>query len=1496
MLASRDLLRHVPLISFLDAYPEPAFILCTNTLPHSSLEFMYGNHALHSILFGHDDTAVLDDQGFFSALISDQDVFWLGDPLGSRSPITPHPSRTVAGDSRKITIRPDWLPRDHTPLDLELTPTPIDLPVIIPGVGSTTHSYVFIASPRRAPMNLLRSEAHTELQLRRDPGLRLTDFPPLPSSSGIRSRQSKSESTSWYLMEKPIPVSTITYLSTFQNDLIGAVDQVMIYNDTYAKMIGSKHPGSFGQVGRIAWGELWDMLLPVSEQCRRGKSTRKNDGSFALTVPVGHPSDLFARPVIFQLADRTPPTKRCITPAKYGAPALASTYLRHHTEIPTNVKLTLASSLGIPNEHSIARQVIKYTLDPVTYRPIQVLSEPDNIESPATVTEATPRLSMFGSPMGSVSSTIHLPPTSPTKGLELGIDLSKVFASGTVELIDPLPSQLAQGLDGRGFKDIPRAAALLPINMYSQNRSRHNGRLLPYAVLLVGLNTRRPYDADYASWLEGMAANLSNQLTVVLQREADMKLIEEQERIDKAKTMFFTNISHGTHLLTLWRRSHRRWLTQQTEVELRTPLTLIQAPLEQLAVSEGVSRDLHYKIHLAMRNCKRLKKLVDSIMDMSKLEAGRLVGSFRPVQLGRITADLAALFRSMAEKKGIEYQISCDMEDEPAVYVDLGELMEKIVCNLLSNAFKYTSKGRVGLSVTHDTLFSYVRVSDTGVGIPREHIDAVFERFFRAAEGTGVGLSLTKELVSLHGGHMSLSSQTEQEAPGESGSIFTVTLPHGCVHLPAALIHEGASNMNGISRREMEYWMEFEQPTPSSNASASDEAESATSSTLFFEKEDVVLVVDDNADMRAYIRKIFSPYLTVTEARNGIEALKVAMSQKINLILCDVMMPGMDGPEMLRRLRGERKTRLLPVIFVTASDDAMHSQFVWGQADGVVDCISKPFRVRDMLARVHLQLQLGKRRVRLEEDFEVRSHELQVLTDLSPVGIFRVDTNGKLMYVNPAWHQITGFPQERDRDEWIDHSVHPSSKSEMIRIWRACFEQEKSSSMRIQWNSNCWTHVAISPLVSPDGAMLGAFGAITDINEQHRAEEARIALAEEREHIAASKAEDAEAQRQLEVHLELLIDVTSHELRPNAGRTGGRFAGNGQYHTMWTGTRLAPLSFPGPSYRCSLLLARIANDVLSLSRIQLNVLSIIPTEFDIKQETSQILMVFRNELMSKDIGFELDLGRGIDIYGLQTISTDRSRYAQIITNLMSNAIRFTDMSTGSRHIKVALELSLDPPSDESCAPPPLRTGRSLSHSSMDFESNDLPVYVYVSVQDSGPGLQKEDLALLFQRFQQGSVSSSIRDLMGGRIEVVSHIGEGAIFRFFIKAAAAAGRIPRPPRPIGIRAKRSSSVQSKGSAVSKSSARSGHRPLPETPNLQNNRPLHVLITEDNKINQMDLEMPVLDGFAATREIRRREAVHSLKTRSFIIALTGNARREQVQSARDAGVDDVMIKVR
>ncbi|KAF8603915.1 hypothetical protein BDV93DRAFT_523067 [Ceratobasidium sp. AG-I] len=1658
MSTSRDMLGRVPLITFLDAYPEPAFILCINTSPHSSLDFVYGNPSLHALLFGHDDSGILNGSTFFAVLSTDEDIMWLSDPIRGRTP----PSSL--GDTHSIGIRPAWLPRDHTPIDLELTATPIDLPMTIPGVGSSSRSYVFTASPRKAPMNLLRSETHLETRRRRDSSLRLPDFPPPSGSAGqrVRSRQSKSDSSSWpsqatpalneallpsrlietfpwettslgpkaswptslklmvqYLMEKPIPSSI----------LWGWPDHVMLYNDAYARMIGVKHPGIFGQRGQDAWGELWDALASVSDLARKGKATNKIDDQMffnSLTelhlpeevyhswhwTPIWQEdgtvggiwnttwettqkviaerrlagmSELFSKLAdartqqqfgerMLEVLSRNPLDMPFIslywcevenapaTPQLQG-PSFANAYLRNYSGSLVNVKLTLAGSVGVPEGHPIAQPTVTYTLDPVTYHAIQPLPDLSldkfSLEALDTTPKSTPDLAspVTISASRMPSQTRHSSSSSSSGSPPPRLNMASVFLSGGVELVDPLPPALAEGLDGRGFKDLPRAAALLPINANSsQGGSRSHARTLPRAVLLLGLNTRRAYDADYAAWFESVCAGLSNQLSVVLQREADTKMIEERERMDKAKTMFFTNVSH----------------------ELRTPLTLIQAPLEQLSASTVLGHATQYKIQLAMRNAKRLKKLIDSIMDMSKLEAGRLLGHFRPVQLGQLTADLAALFRSMAEKKSIEYEITYSTGDEPLVYVDV-DLWEKIICNLLSNAFKYTTKGKVTLIVTHDATMSYVRVRDTGVGIPKEYLNQIFERFFRvnnnSAEGTGVGLSLTRELVALHGGEMSVTSQTETEYPGESGSEFTVSLPQGSSHLPDSLINDSVRpNRHGVSQSEMEYWMELEQATPSTT-SENDEKQSSASSTLFFEKDDVILIVDDNSDMREYIRKIFAPYLRVIQACNGIEALEIASSQKLNLVLCDVMMPGMDGMELLTRLREERRTKFLPVIFVTASDDI---NLFGGKVEGVVDCISKPFRVRDLLARVHLQVQLGKRRLRLEEDFEVRSHELQVLTDLSPVGIFRTDANGKLSYVNPTWYQITGLPQDRDKDEWLDQ-VHSESTEDAIRLWRTCFENHKASSTRMQWKSGCWTHLGICPLFSAEGNMLGAFGAITDINEQHRAEEARIALAEEREHIAASKAEEAEKQRLLEMERrraqELLIDVTSHELRQpvsaiiqNAEVVRTNMKG---LRDLLTDCRKRNISY-APTERmlneieddlqamdsitqCGLAQARIANDVLSLSRIQLNVLSIIPTEFDIRRETSQILMVFRNELMTKEIDFNLDLGRGAELFGLQTIGTDRSRFAQIITNLMSNAIRFTDMSTELREIKVSLELALEPPADDTCAPPPLVPGRmAVLGSPMSESGGDNSAYIYVSVQDSGPGLQKEDLALLFQRFQQGSnahhvfggsglglfVCRQLCNLMGGKIEVVSELGKGAMFRFFIK-----GTVPSNTRssqtPAGFRVRRSASIHSKASAVSRSSVKSASRPLPDTPNLHLSRPLNVLITEDNKINQtvlarqmkragftfslasngleavqaieksdlmvlngtesakydvvlMDLEMPVMDGFAATREIRRREAAGELRIRSFLIALTGNARQEQVQAARDAGVDDVMIK--
>ncbi|KDN38662.1 hypothetical protein RSAG8_09337, partial [Rhizoctonia solani AG-8 WAC10335] len=1580
MVAPEDRLGQVPLVPFLDAYPEPAFILCLNSIPHPSIKLMYANPVLCGLLLGGDAAHVLDTQEFLSTIASDDDVSWFTNPTGSGK---------ATGDFKSVDFCPTWLPRDHSPVDLELTPTPIDLPITIPGVGTTSQSFVFTAAPRHAPINFLRSETQRRGS----------------STVGKRRQKSRSTSSSWpsrpapvttnpaeppsklidifdwdnsplgprdkwplglrlmiqYLMEKPIPSSI----------LWGWPDQVIIYNDAYAKMIGSKHPKIFGQRGREAWGEVWNSFSPVSDLIRAGKSTFKTDGKLffnSLTelhlpeevyhswhwTPIWHEDGTVGgiwnttwatttkviaerrlsciSELISRLADtrtqeqfgeqtlhvlsRNPldlpfialywcQAENSLPPNDKGKAPLALAYLRHQTCPMVHIKLTLAGSVGIPSGHPMAKETIEYTLDPVTY-----------------LSARPPMLSPTNSSISSSQSSA-------------GLDMSSVLISGSIELIDPLPAHLAKDLDGRAFKDVPRTAAILPISASSSPFS------LPKCLLLVGLNTRREYDAEYASWLESLSAAMSNQLSVVLQREADVKMMVERERMDKAKTMFFTNVSH----------------------ELRTPLTLVQAPLDQLMTSGGLSGDAMYKLQLAARNCKRLKKLIDSIMDMSKIEAGHLAGKFRPVQLGHLTADIAALFRSLAEKKGLAYEIEIGAgEMEPIVYVDL-DLWEKIICNLLSNAFKYTTRGTVTVSVVHEPTESHVRVRDTGVGIPKDCLNQVFDRFFRVnnnrAEGTGVGLSLTKELICLHGGQIFLESRTKDEGEGDSGSVFTVILPHGSSHLPVSLVQDvpWPSDAHGVLHKEMEYHMPAGWTLSNRPIRLVDQLVTRTR-VLFLQHYSLKKMT-----------LFWFPYLTVLEAQDGCEALQIAKSQKLHMVLCDVMMPKMDGPELVRELRGERKTKFLPVIFVTASDD---ESLFGGKEEGAVDCIGKPFRARDILARVHLQLQLGKRRVKLEDEFEARAYELQVLGELSPVGIFRTDENGKLTYLNPAWYQITGFPTERARDEWLD-------LDDILRAWKGCFENRQSAAVRVHWTNDVWTHVVIAPLISTDGTLVGSFGAVMDINEQYRLEEARIALAEERAYMAASRAEDAEAQRQLEIERrtaqELLIDVTSHELRlvpvlkyftktrqiVNRQPVSAIIQNAEVVRTNMKGLRdlLQDCRKRGISYtptdrflreleddlqamdsitQCGLAQARIANDVLSLSRIQLNVLSIVPTDFDIRRETSQILLVFRNELMAKEIDLKVDLGRGADIFGLQIVSTDRSRFAQIITN--------ANMSTGLREIKISLELSPDPPSDESCAVPPFWSGQALRTLSPSAETGDPAIYIYVSVQDSGPGLQKKDLALLFQRFQQGS---NAHHVFGGsglglfvcrqlcrRIEVVSEPGQGAMFRFFIRATAPGYR--PPPPPAGHKLRRSASVQSKT----------------KTPNRHHNRPLHVLITEDNKINQrmswslanvsglidlhsrqmkragftmvlasngleaiqaidkaelqsgtqsrsetfdvvlMDLEMPVMDGFAATREIRRRESLGTLRTRNFIIALTGNARLEQVQAAQNAGVDDVMIK--
>jgi signal transduction histidine kinase len=277
-------------------------------------------------------------------------------------------------------------------------------------------------------------------------------------------------------------------------------------------------------------------------------------------------------------------------------------------------------------------------------------------------------------------------------------------------------------------------------------------------VLVVGLNPLRQYEGTYQRFLELVAGEISAAIANGQAYEAERRRAEELAELDRAKTAFFSNVSH----------------------EFRTPLTLLLGPLEdELRENPRASE----RLEVAHRNSLRLLKLVNTLLDFSRIEAGRIDAAYEPTELGAFTAELASVFRSAIERAGLRLTVECLPLPEP-VYVDR-EMWEKIVLNLLSNAFKFTFEGEITVALRWRGQHVELSVGDTGVGIPESELPRIFERFHRVRgtrsrtyEGTGIGLALVQELVKLHGGEIRV-----QSAEGR-GTTFTVAIPGGATHLP----------------------------------------------------------------------------------------------------------------------------------------------------------------------------------------------------------------------------------------------------------------------------------------------------------------------------------------------------------------------------------------------------------------------------------------------------------------------------------------------------------------------------------------------------------------------------------------------------------------------------------------------------------------------------------------------------------------------------------------
>ena len=466
--------------------------------------------------------------------------------------------------------------------------------------------------------------------------------------------------------------------------------------------------------------------------------------------------------------------------------------------------------------------------------------------------------------------------------------------------------------------------------------------------LVVGLNPQRPFDDQYRAFLDLVAGQLGTAVANARAYEEERKRAEALAEIDRAKTAFFSNVSH----------------------EFRTPLTLILGPVEDM-LTESAARSTaeRERIELVHRNSLRLLKLVNALLDFSRIEAGRVQAVFQPTDLSALTADLASAFRSAIERAGMELVVDCPPLREP-MYVDR-DMWEKVVLNLVSNAFKYTLAGGITVSLRQAGDSIVLAVADTGVGIPDKELPHVFERFHRVEgiqgrthEGTGIGLALVQELAKLHAGSASVASQ-----PG-SGSTFTVTIPTGIAHLPADRIGSApaftATTVGATAYvEEALRWLPEGGREARSTSDVIDRVEPAVSGSAVGDAARAhVILADDNADMRDYVYRLLSAQYDVVAVPDGLAALVAARRRRPDLILADVMMPALDGFGLVRELRSDAELSAVPVVLLSAR--AGEEARVEGWGAGADDYLVKPFSARELLARVESHLNLT--RVRRQAD------------------------------------------------------------------------------------------------------------------------------------------------------------------------------------------------------------------------------------------------------------------------------------------------------------------------------------------------------------------------------------------------------------------------------------------------------------------------------------------------------------------------------------------------
>ena len=1050
------------------------------------------------------------------------------------------------------------------------------------------------------------------------------------------------------------------------------------YNDRYRPILGTKHPAALGAPGVEIFPEVWPVVGPEFERVARGEAFAVDDWLLPL--------------------DRNGYLENCWFTLSYSP-------IRDETGGVGGVLAVVAETTGrVEGERRLAtlRELARRAADAQT--PEQACRNAADVfgANPIDVPFALIYLldgdGLIARRLDSVGIAADHPANVASVNIESRAGdvwrIADVIRSGETVVHADLVRRIGL-FSGGPYEEHPHTAILLPL---SRPGSEH-----PYGVLVAGVSPRRALDDPYRGFFELAADHIATGISNAVALEEARRRAAALAEIDRAKTAFFSNVSH----------------------EFRTPLTLMLGPAADLlsgahGALTGAQRG---QLHILQRNASRLLKLVNALLDFSRIEAGRTQASYVETDVAALTRELAGAFRSLLEHAGLHFEVTCDAIDEP-VYVDR-DMWEKIVLNLLSNAFKFTFEGSVVVALRQRGHAVELEVRDTGAGIPERELPRIFDRFHRVEgtrsrtfEGSGIGLALTYELVRLHGGTITVASR-----PGE-GSVFRVLMPTGRAHLPADRIGSAASlapAAAGVAPfvDEALQWLPAASAEPRRGALGADDGAAGSRA----EKRERILVVDDNADMREYLRQLLCDWHVET-ATDGVHALEAARSRPPDLVLTDVMMPRLDGFGLLRELKRDPQTRAVPVLMLSAR--AGEEARVSGLSAGADDYVTKPFSARELTARVHSLLALSKAR----REAELQKQHLHSLFMQAPTPIVILRGPEHVVELaNPLTCQVWGRSEPelvgRPLLEALPELVDQPFKHLLDQVFRTGVPYVgKETPARLDrygtgaLETVCFNFV-YAPLRAVDGAIEGILVMAFDVTDEVTARNEMNRLRASAE--AANRTKDE------------FLAMLGHELRNPLA-------------PILTALQLMTLRGDGGALKERTVidrqvrhLVRLVDDLLDVSRIARGKVDLRRQRVEIGQivamavETSSPLLEERHHRLEVEVP-----ASGLAVYG------DVTRLTQVVVNVLSNAAKYTE-----RHGRIRVAAT---------------------------EAGDV---VELRVRDSGVGISAEMLPRVFELFSQErqtldrahgglglglTIVRSLVELHGGSVEAHSDgVGHGSEF-------------------------------------------------------------------------------------------------------------------------------------